>query len=143
MKTYLFCALLLLGTGILAAINANCIMLNLFGAPEIVRNAASENAQGKLVLLYGSDICSTCPSGRTLHLLQSNDMTFMVDPEFSDYEIQDFMETFQLSGDVVKADREVTIWLKRLAQCKQETRWRRNLRLTFNGGASPVKVETF
>ncbi|NIR04327.1 MAG: hypothetical protein GTN82_02755 [Candidatus Aminicenantes bacterium] len=119
----------------------DCLIFEFSMTPEIfLKNKDKRNA----VILYGSGICGSCPTGKRLLFLKDEyDLLLIVPEEFSDTDIENLRDVFSLKGKITRGNNELVDYLKKIASCKKSSDWRKNLFVEINENGRVSKLKKF
>ena len=120
-----------------------CLVLKSMRFPSGVAKYLDNNTY-KFVILYGKNLCGSCPVGTFLYnLSERKDVIYLVSDEFSVNDIENLEYTFNIKGQVKKGDIEVNAYLKKIASCVKADNIRNNFSLDLNKKKRIRGIEVF
>jgi hypothetical protein len=119
----------------------SCLKLNLSTFP--IKDNDGKKFQG-VVFLFDPNICNICPNGVLLSSLkEKTDVLFIVSPDFTDSEITNLKNVFQIRGPVIKGNEKTVSVLKQLAQCSRQKDWKQNFFVRLNQERKIDSIRSF
>ncbi|GEM_PF-1640541 len=127
-------SILILIIGISMIVNSySCIMLSLTGVPDRITKNIDRKID-KIILLYGENLCGTCPTGVfLLSLKEKIDILFIVPQEYSQNEIDNLKRSFLIKSKLISGNPETKTYLDRLVSCSKKNPNNRNLYIRLDG----------
>ena len=121
----------------------DCFILRFISLPrELTDDMGSED--GAVVLLYGKNLCGTCPAGKFMYRISGNrNIIYLVPDDYSSHEIENLRYTFDMSGKIVHSGREMENLLKRIKRCKKVKNSGANYYLLPRNGNKINTIEVF
>jgi hypothetical protein len=113
----------------------NCLILDFSSLPDVIAKSK------KVFFLYGSGVCGSCPPGKTLLALKDKtDLLFIVPDDFTDIDMYNLKDVFMLKGKIIKGNREVIDFLKKISSCKKFEGWKYNIYIEIKEDGSISRI---
>jgi len=121
----------------------DCLVLRFISLPKELRNDL-RSKDGALILLYGKNLCGTCPAGKYMYRIGSNgNITYVVPNDYSSHDIENLRYTFDISGKIIYSGEEIGHLLRRISRCKKVKNSGGNYYLQLRNGNKIRTIEVF
>lgn len=130
---------LLVVTVIAVIVYLPCIQLSFFRLPEKLGGTGGER---ELVIIYGPDLCLSCPSGQYVYSLRERtDLIFVVPSHYETHDIENLKDVFLISGVIRRGGEEIDGVLEKICSCRgvSDSGVNFHLKIGENGKLSSVK----
>lgn len=127
--------------GVILIINSwNCLLLRFEGIPHIISQRAMSDKLDTVLLLYGAGLCGTCPTGSVIYNMGKNNGVLTVVPgDFTANEIRNLKDALPIEGPLIKGDKQVAHFIKRVSACLKSRQPQTNVILKLS---KDLKIKT-
>lgn len=118
-----------------------CLKLRLVSNPEFIE----KNDFSQVVYLRSSKgLCRDCPQGRFL-LTTSRTAApiFLVPRDFTDFDIENFKDVFQINTMVLRIDDQLSAYFNNILACYAKTAQNANILLHFDDKKRVIGITSF
>lgn len=121
----------------------DCLVLGLISLPkELTLNLRGKDSA--FVLLYGKNLCGTCPAGKFIYRISGDqNLKYLVPSDYSTYDIENLRYTFDISGEIVHSGQRTENLVKRIARCKKVKNLAGNFYLQLGKDNKIKRIEVF
>jgi hypothetical protein len=136
-------AALVIITSYVAAKSYDCLVLRFVSLPkELTDDLSSQNSA--IVLLYGKNLCGTCPAGKFMYGISKDpNTTYLVPNDYSFYDIENLRYAFDINGKIFSSGGEIEHLLRRISRCKKVKNLSGNFYLQLRNGNKIKKIDVF
>jgi len=121
----------------------DCLVLRFVSLPKEL-TVDLNNQDSAIVLLYGRNLCGTCPAGKFMHNLRRDLNTiYFVPNDYSSYDIENLRYAFDIEGKIVISEREIGHLLERISRCNKVQKSSANFYLYLGKGNKIKKIHVF
>lgn len=122
----------------------NCIILKFAYFDQRIL-PRSDSIVKYLAVLYGTNLCSSCPSGSYLEnsIVEHPDIMIIVPSAFTEIDIENLRHTFGISGNIINGKEALAPILKKIAACTASKETANNFLVRINDDGKIVSATKF
>jgi len=115
------------------------VRLKFIKVPNSLKSTITSNPEN-IVILYGKDICPSCPIGIFLSKISENKHSIFFVPEsFTNNDIENLIYTFKLRGKVMRGNTEIFEYYKEISKYLKNPDFKKNINIKTKN----KKIATF
>ncbi len=122
----------------------HCIILR-FSRFDVGYFPAKDSVMNYVALLYGKNLCSSCPAGRYLNsiIVEHPDILIIVPSSFTPNDVENLRQTFGIPGSIINGKEQLTPIIKKIAACAANKEAAKNFLLTLKNDGKILRATIF